>query len=111
MPPPDPRHRKRPGHDPRAPFEISPNSLSAATSTPPNPTPQFIFPVRLQRAAEYLCELGPRAVGELLLEIGHETDALPLVVERASAYQRLSPDVLKALGGDRFPRRLTVVPR
>jgi hypothetical protein len=107
MPPPDPQKRKRPAGN-RASSKQT--QSSAATSTPPRPTPQFIFPVRLQRAAEHLCELGPRAVGELLLEIGHETDALPLVVARASAYQRLRPDVLKAIGGDRFPRRLTLVP-
>ena len=95
--PPDPK-RKRPGRHSGAPSKSK--LITATTSTPATPHAQSIFPVRLQRAAEHLCDLGPRAVGELLLEIGHETDALPLVMDRAAAYQRLQPEVLKALGGD-----------
>jgi hypothetical protein len=111
MSPPDLQKRKRPSHHSGAPFEkLTKLSLSAAVSTPLNPPEQWVFPVRLQAAAEHLHALGPRALGALLLEIGNATDAMPLVMERASAYRQLTPEMLEATGGDRFPPRLTVVP-
>ena len=52
-----------------------------------------------QRQIEHLHQLGPRAIPELLHEISEVED-----LDRAlDAYQRLTPDLLKALGGDRFP--------
>ncbi len=52
-----------------------------------------------QRRIEHLHSLGPRAVGELLYEVAEGED-----LDRAlGAYERITPDLLKALGGDRFP--------
>ena len=43
--------------------------------------------------------MGPREVGELLCEVAEGED-----LDRAlEAYGRLTPDLLKTLGGDRFP--------
>ncbi len=55
--------------------------------------------LRRQRQIEHLHLLGPRAVGELLREVAEDDD-----LDRAlEAYGRLTPDLLKALGGDQFP--------
>ena len=55
--------------------------------------------LRRQRQIEHLYLLGPRAVGELLQEVAKDDD-----LDRAlEAYGRLTPDLLKALGGDQFP--------
>ena len=54
--------------------------------------------LKRQRRIEHLHRLGPRAVFELLHEVSEVED-----LDRAlDAYQRLTPDLLKALGGDRF---------
>ena len=54
--------------------------------------------LRFRRQFEHLHRLGPRAVGELLLEVADHHD-IELVLAR---YARLDPDILKALGGDKF---------
>jgi hypothetical protein len=69
------------------------------------PSPQ------LQRGAEHLHRLGPRAIGEALAEIGLRsgdmTTAFAVVVE----YQeRLTPEKIRSAGADRFPPPLSIVP-
>ena len=55
--------------------------------------------LKRQRRIEHLHRLGPRAVGELLYEVSEGED-----LDRAlEAYGRLTPDMLEALSGDRFP--------
>ena len=55
--------------------------------------------LKRQRQIEHLHLLGPRAVGELLHEVSEAED-----LDRGlEAYARLSPDLLEALNGDRFP--------
>ena len=55
--------------------------------------------LKRQRQIEHVHRLGARAVGELLYEDAEGED-----LDRAlEAYGRLTPDLLKALGGDRFP--------
>ena len=74
----------------------------------------FLDPIirfQLQRAAEHLCVLGPRCLAELLSEIGTAANSMPLIVERAVAYQQLDPAVVRAIGGDRFPHLSVVPPR
>ena len=52
-----------------------------------------------QRRIEHLHRLGPRAVGELLYEVSEGED-----LDRGlEAFAHLTPDLLKALGADRFP--------
>ncbi len=55
--------------------------------------------LKRQRQVEHLHRLGPRAVGELLRGVADGQD-LDCALE---AYEPLTPDLLKALGGDRFP--------
>ena len=56
----------------------------------------------LRRTVEHIHALGPRALGELFVEI----DADPGVIDN---YARLSPDVLTAVGGDRWPSSVFTV--
>ena len=52
-----------------------------------------------QRQIEHVHRLGARAVAELL----HEVAAGENLDHALESYGRLTPDLLKALGGDRFP--------
>ncbi len=52
----------------------------------------------------HLYDLGPRAVGELLLEVIGDDDHIRLDVEIClERYRQLDPDVVHALGADSFP--------
>ena len=54
--------------------------------------------LKRQRQIEHVYRLGLRAVSELLREVADDDD-----LDRAlEAYGRLTPDLLKALSGDRF---------
>lgn len=61
--------------------------------------PDVARQLQYQRQVEHLHRLGPRAIGELIREVaaGEDLDSA------LAAYQRLTPSLLKALGGDRFP--------
>ena len=63
--------------------------------------PAAIAPASLRRHRqfEHVHRLGPRAVEELTVEIANGED----LDRTLAAYQRLTPELLKALGGDRFP--------
>jgi hypothetical protein len=69
--------------------------------------------LRLQYGAEHLHSLGARAVAEFLTEIGSDRGDLLQIINMLSEYRRrLSPEMLRLAGGDRFPARvLLVVPR
>ena len=57
-----------------------------------------------QRRAERLCALGPRAIDELLKDIAKATGRGPCVEHVADQYaERLSPELLRAVGADQFP--------
>ncbi len=62
-------------------------------------TDNVVADLKRQRQVEHLHQLGPRAVGELLREVAKDED-LDRTLE---GYERLTSDLLKALGGDRFP--------
>ena len=47
--------------------------------------------------------LGPRPLGEMLSEIAKATGRPDIVVDRVEAYSRLDPELIRYLGGDRFP--------
>ena len=65
---------------------------------------------RLERMVERVHALGPRPLGELLAEIATATGEPGLIADRLQAYAGLDPEVIRALGGDRFaPMPLGVV--
>jgi hypothetical protein len=66
--------------------------------------------LRLQRGAEHLHTLGPRAVAEFLAEIGTHHGCFDDVLARLGVWRRLSPEVVRIVGGDRFPHRMYEVP-
>ena len=62
--------------------------------------------VRLQRGAEHLHQLGARAIAEAFAEIGNRIGGMPCILSLLTEYEnRLSPAILRATGGDRFPPR------
>ena len=68
--------------------------------------------IRLQRGAEHLHGLGPRAIAEALCEISDRIGGLPAVIQVLAEYEeRLTPELLAAVGGDRFAPLLQAVPR
>jgi hypothetical protein len=66
---------------------------------------------RIERGSEHLHRLGARAVAEFLAEGIGEGDDTSSLLNRLQRYQQLDPALLRAVGGDRFPRRLRAVPR
>jgi hypothetical protein len=69
-----------------------------------NPTARDRF--RLQRGAEHLHALGARALAEMLAELARDRCDLAGTLDRLDAWRAgLSPELLCAAGGDRFPPR------
>jgi len=61
---------------------------------------------RLDRGAEHLIQLGPRALTEFLLELDSIVGGMPATLRLMAQYQaQLSPKLLHAAGGHRFPTR------
>ena len=59
---------------------------------------------RYRRHVEHLSNLGPRPIGEFLLQlVGTGDDDRTALVVLLEQYQRLDADVVAALGGDRWP--------
>ncbi len=59
--------------------------------------------LRLQRGAEHLHKLGARATAEFLAELALKIGGTPAMIGLLAEYQRLSPGMVRAVGGDRFP--------
>ena len=68
--------------------------------------------MRLDRGAEHLHRLGARATAEFLCELANTIGGQPAILRLLAEYQnRLSPSLLLAAGGHRFPpRRPRAVP-
>ena len=61
---------------------------------------------RLNRGAEHLIQLGPRATAEFLTELAATIGGQPAILRLLAEYQnRLSPALLQSAGGHRFPTR------
>ncbi len=58
---------------------------------------------RFEYMVEHLHRLGPRPVAELLVEIATVTGEPGLIADRIQAYAGLDPEIVRALGADRFP--------
>jgi hypothetical protein len=59
--------------------------------------------LRLQRAIEHVHRCGPRASGELLVELLDHVGANPTVLDHVLKWLTLDPLLLSALRGDQFP--------
>lgn len=59
--------------------------------------------LRHQRRVEHLHRLGPRAIGEQLADVAARIDGWATISLLLSEYERLSPEVLRAVGAHRFP--------
>ncbi|TLU71462.1 hypothetical protein [Lichenicoccus roseus] len=62
--------------------------------------------LQLERGVQHLHGLGPRATAELLAEVVSPVGEVDFLLDKLEQYRRLSPDLLRAVGGDRFPRRI-----
>ena len=69
----------------------------------------FATEQRLERMVERVHALGPRVLAELLAEIATATDQPALIADRVAAYARLDPDLIRAIGADKFPPMLMEV--
>ena len=69
--------------------------------------------LRLQRGAEHLHRLGARATAEFVAELAARIGGMPAAVGLLTEYERrLTPGMIAAAGGDRFPtRRPMAVPQ
>ena len=68
------------------------------------PVGEPLFDARFHRLIDHLCSLGPRPVGECLLQlIGTNDDARTALVVLLERYRQLDVDVVQAVGGDRWP--------
>ncbi len=59
--------------------------------------------LRFERLIERVHALGPRPLGELLIEIASHTGQSSFIAHRLEEYARLDPEIVRAVGGDRFP--------
>lgn len=60
--------------------------------------------LRFHRQVEKLHGLGPRAFGELLIEIGEQRSCRTFIDMRLRAYAALDPELVKAFDVDQSPR-------
>ena len=64
--------------------------------------PEVVADMRFRRQVERLHLLGPRAVAELLAEIGAERGITAIVDRKLDLYTELDPAAIEAVGGDTF---------
>lgn len=66
--------------------------------------------LRLQRGAEHLAALGPRAIAEFLAELGRNHGIDQDILARLDRWrEHLTPELLRAVGGDQFAFPFAVV--
>lgn len=71
--------------------------------------PELIL--KLQRGADHLHALGPRALSGFLEDLATRTHAMPEIVTLLTEYRaRLTPELIRVACGDRFPPRIARVP-
>ena len=62
-----------------------------------------ISDLRRRRHVQMLHRLGPRALNELLVEIGAECSITTTIKQNVETYAALDPETVRLAGGDRFP--------
>jgi hypothetical protein len=90
--------------------EIARIKRSASRRKAPNPNQpaaqdgrSTMPPARYWRLIKHLHELGPRATGELLREIGRDRMIMSDLEARLERFGRLDADIVKAIGADQLP--------
>ena len=63
---------------------------------------EVVGDLRFRRQVQGLHRLGPRAVGELLAELGAERSIQTIIDQKLDTYAELDPKALEVAGGDRF---------
>ncbi len=63
---------------------------------------EVIAEPRFEYMVEHLHRLGPRPIAELLIEIARCTGQSSFIADRLQAYAELEPEIVRAVGGDRF---------
>ena len=63
---------------------------------------EIVADLKFRRQVIRLHRQGPRAVGELLAEIGAERSIRTIIDKKLNTYAELEPEALKAAGGDEF---------
>ena len=58
---------------------------------------------RFERQIMRVHALGPRPLAELLDELSTATGQPALIADRVEAYAGLNPEIVRAIGADRFP--------
>ena len=66
---------------------------------------------RFERHVVRVHSLGPRPLAELLAEIATATGQSSFIAHRLEEYARLDPELVRALGADRFPPNVLGVVR
>jgi hypothetical protein len=66
---------------------------------------QPIDRLRLQRGAEHLHNLGPRAQAEFLAELAARIGGMPACLSLLAEYQNLTVQKVRTVRADRFPPR------
>jgi len=75
-----------------------------AAAEPGYPSPgELAAGPRWERLIERVHSLGPRPLAELLAEIAAVTGQHVRVVDLVEEYSRLDPEIVRAVGADRFP--------
>ncbi len=72
---------------------------------------QLLAGSRFEHLVRRVHALGERPLAELLVDIASATHEPGLIADRVKSYAALDPEILRALGADRFPPAiLAVVP-
>ncbi len=58
---------------------------------------------RFERMVERVHNLGPRPLAELLIEIARRTGQSIFIADQLQAYAALDPEIVRFVGGDKFP--------
>lgn len=87
----------------------APSQLATAVAWQASFDEPKIADLRFRRDVETVYRLGPRAVAELLAEIGAERSIQTLIEQKTASYAAIDPHALAELGGDRFPLRPLIV--
>lgn len=71
-----------------------------------------IAPTSLQLVepgVRYLHDLGPRVLAEFLIAMAEPVGELRFLLCQLNAYRLVTPELLRATGGDQFPRSIYMV--